>query len=139
MTMSHARQQGDLKGFLRAPLAIARGYGSAKTGTEHWWAQRMTSIALVPLGVWFALSVALMPSADLAVVKAWIGNPCNTALLLLFIGVGCHHASAGLDIIMEDYIHCESAKLICVIGQRMLLLLLAVTCMAAVLKVAFGG
>ena len=69
----------------RTPLKTARGLGSAKSGTEHWWAQRLTALALIPLCLWFVASVAAMVGADYATMKAWVDSPLVAALLILLI------------------------------------------------------
>ena len=71
----------------RTPLARVRGLGSAKDGVGHWWAQRLTAIALIPLVVWFAISLIMLSGADYTVVRAWLGSPLVMMLLILTIGV----------------------------------------------------
>ena len=87
----------------RTPLARARGLGSAKEGVHHWWIQRLTAIALIPLVVWFAISLVMLSGADYAVVRAWIGSPLVMVLLILTIGVGLHHGQLGMQVVWEDY------------------------------------
>ena len=87
----------------RTPLARARGLGSAKEGVHHWWMQRLTAIALIPLVVWFAVSLIMLSGADLTTVRAWIGSPLAMVLLILTIGVGLHHGQLGMQVVWEDY------------------------------------
>ena len=96
---------------LRTPLARARGLGSAKDGVHHWWAQRLTAIALIPLVVWFAISLVMLSGADYAVVRAWIGSPLVMVLLILTIAVGLHHGQLGLQVVIEDYVDGDGWKL----------------------------
>jgi succinate dehydrogenase / fumarate reductase membrane anchor subunit len=78
----------------RTPLARARGLGSAKDGVHHWWVQRLTAVALIPLVVWFAISLVMLSGADYAVVRAWIGSPLVMVLLILTSASACTMASS---------------------------------------------
>jgi succinate dehydrogenase / fumarate reductase, membrane anchor subunit len=96
---------------LRTPLARAQGLGSAREGVGHWWHQRLTAIALVPLVLWLAFSVALMGTADYYTVVYWLEMPLNAALMILTIGVGFWHGALGLQVVIEDYVATEWKKL----------------------------
>ena len=124
---------------LQTDLARVRGLGSAKEGTHHWWAQRVTSIGLIPLTIWFAISAAAMAGADYAAVAAWAGAPWNTVLLLLLIAATFHHLHLGVQVVIEDYVHGEAAKFAGILIVKYGSAVLAVACAYAVLKVAFGG
>lgn len=137
--MSQTVEHGKVDTKLRNPLAVARGLGSAKGGTEHWWEQRMTSLALVPLGLWFVFSLAAMAGADYAAVQAWIASPVTATLLILFIGIAFHHAAAGMQVVYEDYVYNEAARLVVIIATKFAFFLLAVLCIVSVLKIALGG
>jgi succinate dehydrogenase / fumarate reductase membrane anchor subunit len=96
---------------LRAPLAVALGRGSAGEGVAHWWSQRVTALALVPLTAWFLVSLCGVPLGDHAAVTIWIGlgwNPLWLALLLLAM---CVHSRLGVQVVIEDYVHGGAAKL----------------------------
>ncbi len=93
------------------PLARVRGLGSAKEGTHHWIAQRMTAVALVPLTLWFVISLISLVGADLAAVKAWLGSPFNAVLMILTLIAGFHHAQLGLQVVIEDYVHGHFCKI----------------------------
>ena len=95
---------------LRTPLGRVRGLGSAKEGTAHWWAQRLTAIALVPLVLWFAVSLIVLAGADHATVAAWLRDPVAAVLMLLLILAGFHHAQLGMQVVIEDYVHSEVAQ-----------------------------
>ena len=90
---------------LRDPLAVARGIGSAKDGTGHWWAQRLTSIALLLLTPWFAWLVLGLIGADQQAMRAAIAQPLNASLLLAFVVSLFWHAQQGMQVIIEDYVH----------------------------------
>jgi len=90
---------------LRHPVAIARGLGSAKDGTGHWWNQRVTAVALALLTPWFVWFIVQYAGADQAGVHAAIGQPFNASLLLAFVLALFWHAKLGLQVVVEDYIH----------------------------------
>jgi len=124
---------------LRTPLARARGLGSAKDGLHHWWIQRLTAIALIPLVVWFAISLVMLSGADFNMVRAWIGSPLVMVLLILTIGVGLHHAQLGLQVVIEDYIHGEGRKLALILLVRFVAVLSGLAGVVAILRIGFGG
>ena len=124
---------------LRTPLARARGLGSAHAGLHHWWMQRLTAIALVPLVVWFAVSLVMMSGADYGVVRAWIGSPFVMVLLILTIVVGLHHGQLGLQVVIEDYIHGEGRKLALILLVRFVAVLSGLAAVVAILRIGFGG
>lgn len=123
---------------LRSPLARARGLGAAHNGTHHWWAQRLTSIALLPLVLWFAVAVAVLASADYGQVVAWMAAPVNTILMLALIGALFYHMQLGLQVVIEDYVHGKLSKFATLIAVRFGSALLAIAAIFAVLKVAFS-
>jgi succinate dehydrogenase / fumarate reductase membrane anchor subunit len=124
---------------LRSPLSRVRGLGSAKTGTDHFWVQRVTAVALVPLTLWFIYALLSLASADFATVSQWLGSPVNAVLMLALIVATFHHMQLGLQVVIEDYIHGEGIKIACLMIMKGGSLLLAVAAAFAVLKVAFGG
>ncbi len=124
---------------MRTPMARVRGLGSAKEGVHHWWAQRLTAIALVPLTLWFVVSVAGLAGMDHAEAAAWIGSPAVTVLLVLLIAATFWHAQLGVQVVIEDYVHNEAVKLMALIAVKFAAVLLAVATIVAVLRLAFGG
>ena len=124
---------------LETRLAKVRGLGSAKDGTHHWWAQRLTAVALVPLTIWFAVAVAGMAGTDYATAAAWVSSPVNTILLLLLIAATFHHLQLGVQVVVEDYMHAEGVKIATLMLVKFASAILAVACAYAVLRVAFGG
>jgi succinate dehydrogenase / fumarate reductase, membrane anchor subunit len=113
--------------IMRSQLGRARGLGSAKTGTEHWWVQRVTSLALIPLTLWFLFSLLGMLGADQPTVAAWAARPLNAALLLALILMSFHHAQLGLQVVYEDYVHgaLRTASILATKGAALLLGLMA--------------
>ena len=124
---------------LRTPLARARGLGSARAGVHHWWAQRITAIALIPLVVWFAISLVMMSGADYGAVRAWIGSPMVMVLLILTIAVGLHHGQLGLQVVIEDYVHGDGSKLALIVAVRFIAVLFGLAAIVAILRIGFGG
>ncbi len=124
---------------LRSPLGRVRGLGSAKSGTEHFWAQRVTAVALVPLTLWFIFSVMSLGGADHAAASAWMQSPVNAVLLLVLIVATFHHMQLGMQVVIEDYIHVEALKIGALVIVKGASLLLGVAAAFAVLKVSFGG
>ena len=124
---------------LRSPLARARGLGSAKYGVHHWWAQRLTAIALIPLVVWFAISLVMMSGADYGAVRAWIGSPVVMVLLILTIAVGLHHGQLGLQVVIEDYVHGDGSKLALIVAVRFVAIFFGLAAVVAILRIGFGG
>jgi len=124
---------------LGSPLGRVRGLGSAKSGTEHFWAQRVTAVALIPLTLWFVYSILALGDGDHAVASAWMQSPLNAVLLLLLIVATFHHMQLGLQVVIEDYIHVEYMKIVMLVIVKGASLLLGVAAAFAVLKVSFGG
>ncbi len=124
---------------LRTPLAKVRGLGSAKDGTHHFWIQRLTAVALIPLTIWFALSVASLASADQAGVLAWMKSPLSATLMLSFLLAGFWHMKLGLQVVIEDYVHTEATKITCLILNNLISIFLALAATLAVLKMLLGG
>jgi succinate dehydrogenase membrane anchor subunit len=123
----------------RTPLARARGLGSAKDGVGHWWAQRLTAIALIPLVVWFAISLVMLSGADYTVVRAWIGSPLVMMLLILTIGVGLHHGQLGMQVVIEDYVGGDGWKLALIVIVKFIAVLFGLGAIVAILRIGFGG
>ena len=123
----------------RTPLARARGLGSARDGVGHWWAQRLTAIALIPLVVWFAISLVMLSGADYTVVRAWIGSPLVMMLLVLTIAVGLHHAQLGMQVVIEDYVGGDGWKLALIVIVKFIAVLFGLGAIVAILRIGFGG
>jgi succinate dehydrogenase / fumarate reductase membrane anchor subunit len=127
-----------VSGF-RTPLARVRGLGSAKDGVNHWWAQRVTAVALVPLSLWLVTGVVSLAGADRPDVAAWAGSPVTAALLIMVIAATFHHAQLGLQVVIEDYVYNEGVKIAAIIAVKLLAALAALIGTVAVLKLAVAG
>ena len=124
---------------LRTPLARARGLGSAREGVKHWWAQRLTAVALIPLVVWFAISLVMLSAADYDIARAWIGSPLVMVLLILTIVIGLHHGQLGLQVVIEDYVHGDGWKLALIVAVRFVAVIFGLAAVVAILRIGFGG
>ncbi|MCC6202161.1 MAG: succinate dehydrogenase, hydrophobic membrane anchor protein [Gammaproteobacteria bacterium] len=123
---------------LRHPLQRVRGLGSAKDGTNHWWWQRVTAIALVPLTLWFISAVVGHAGQGHDAVIAWIQSPHVTVLLLALIAATFYHMQLGVQVVIEDYVHVESVKLAALIALKFAAILMALTAALAVLTISLG-
>jgi succinate dehydrogenase / fumarate reductase membrane anchor subunit len=123
----------------RTPANEVRGLGSAKDGTHHWWLQRVTAIALVPLSVWLVASLVSLAGADYQCVVLWVRSPVVTVLLICLIGALFHHAQLGLQVVLEDYVHAEWLKITSIVLMKFTVLVLGLASVVAVLKVSLGG
>ncbi len=119
---------------LRTPLSEAKGLGSAKEGAGHWWLQRLTAVALIPLAIWLAFSVAMLGSASHETIVGWLQSPIVVVLLILFIVATFYHAQLGLQVIIEDYVG-GWLKITSLIAINFLCIILAVAGIIALLKI----
>jgi succinate dehydrogenase / fumarate reductase, membrane anchor subunit len=124
---------------LRSSLGRARGLGSAKEGVHHWWGQRVSAIALVPLSLWFVISVIGLLGADWLEFRAWIGLFGNAVLMIVLVAVLFYHAFAGMQVVIEDYVHHEGAKVVTLVFVKFALAIMGVSCILAVARMAMGG
>ena len=123
---------------LRSPLGKVLGAGSAKEGVHHWWLQRLTSIALVPLTIWFVVSLLSLPSFEHVTVVSWMAQTSTALLLILFILVATWHSQLGVRVVVEDYVH-GGTKTLTLVVITFIHAVVAAAGIFAVLKVAFGG
>lgn len=123
----------------RTPLGRARGLGTARKGTGHWLAQRITAVALIPLSLWFVLSLMIYMRADYVTVSIWLRSPVVSVLLVLLVGTLYYHAYLGLQVVIEDYVHDEWLKVSALLLIKFICVLLAAAGIFAILRVAFGG
>ena len=121
------------------PLKNVRGLGSAKDGTEHWWMQRVTAIALLPLVLAFVVLVIRLAGADYLTAAGIIGNPIVTGVLVLLIVSVFWHLKLGMQVVIEDYVHGHASKLFLMFANTFGCWIGGLICVLAVLKIAFGG
>ena len=129
----------DGPGNLRSPLARVLGRGSAKEGVHHWWVQRLTSVALVPLSVWFVVSLLSLPSFDHATVVAWMGQLWTAVFLILFVLTAARHSQLGVRVVVEDYVHGGGMRPLVLVLVTFFHVVVATAGVLAILKVALGG
>jgi succinate dehydrogenase / fumarate reductase, membrane anchor subunit len=124
---------------MRSSLGRARGLGSSNAGVGHWWMQRLTGIALVPLIIWFVYSALQMTGASHEEFSAWVGTHGNPVLLILLVIAMFHHGQLGLQVVIEDYIHSEGPKLALIIVTKFVAIFLGASSIFAVLRLTFGS
>jgi succinate dehydrogenase / fumarate reductase membrane anchor subunit len=124
---------------LRSPIRRVQGLGSAKEGGSHWWAQRVTSVALVVLTVWFVFSILKLGRLEHAAVIAWIAGPVNAVLLVLLLATAVHHSMLGVQVVVEDYVINHGAKIATMLALNFMHVALAALGVFAVLRIAFAG
>jgi succinate dehydrogenase / fumarate reductase membrane anchor subunit len=120
---------------LRTPLGRVLGMGSAKDGTAHWWAQRVSAVALVPLTLWFLFSLLLLPDLDYGTVKVWLSLPISGFLTVLLLAVLTYHSYLGTTVVVEDYVHSAGMKLLTLLTLRFLYVLVCGAGIFAILRV----
>jgi succinate dehydrogenase / fumarate reductase, membrane anchor subunit len=123
---------------MRTPLRQVRGLGSAKSGTEHFWHQRLTAMANIPLTIAFVVVVASLMGRNHAAVVQILGSPLVAVLMLLFILSASIHMRIGMQVIIEDYVHDEVAKFTMLIANTFFAVAVALTSAFAILKLSFG-
>ncbi|RJS92062.1 succinate dehydrogenase, hydrophobic membrane anchor protein [Salinisphaera sp. Q1T1-3] len=124
---------------IRSSLAGARGLGSAKTGTGHFWAQRVSAIALVPLTLWFVACLASQFGASYESVTTWLSSPFQASLMAIYLAAIFYHSQLGLQTVVEDYVHAESLKLATLIVLQLVNILLGVSAVVSVLMILAGA
>ncbi|MGR8979732.1 MAG: succinate dehydrogenase, hydrophobic membrane anchor protein [Gammaproteobacteria bacterium] len=123
----------------RSPLANAQGLGSSKSGTFHWWMQRVTAAALIPLTLVLIRFLDLSLNAPYADTLAWLTEPINTVCLVAWILAVFYHAALGLRVVVEDYIADEGRKIISVWLINLMFLFLALAALIAVFRAILAG
>lgn len=124
---------------IRSPLARARGLGSAQSGVDHWWRQRLTAAALVPLTLWFVVAVASHAGGGYEAVLAWLSEPVPAVALGLYLAAAFYHSQLGIQVVVEDYVHLPSAKIILLVLSQFANLALAVAAIFALLWIVLGA
>jgi succinate dehydrogenase / fumarate reductase membrane anchor subunit len=124
---------------LRAPLGRVLGLGTAKDGTDHWWGQRVSGVALVLLGLWFVALVVVSPSLEHDVVVEFIGRPLNSVLLSLLCLTAAYHSWLGVQVVIEDYVHAHGSKIVSLILSRFAHVFVAVISIYAILRIGSGA
>jgi len=125
--------------YLQSPLGRVRGLGSAKEGVEHFWKQRITALALIPLTVWFVMAMVSLIGAPYGQFRAFFATPGNATMMILTIAVTFYHLALGIQVVIEDYVHTESTKMAAMIAVKLTTAFLGVFSVVSVLKIGLGG
>lgn len=123
---------------LQSPLSRVLGLGSAKAGAGHWWMQRLTAVALVPLGLWFVFALLGLQHGNYQMVSAWVAEPGNSILLILLVLTLVYHSSLGLQVVIEDYVH-GATKITTLVAMQFVHVIMAVGGVYAIVVVSVGG
>jgi succinate dehydrogenase / fumarate reductase membrane anchor subunit len=123
---------------MRSTIARVRGLGSAKHGIEHWWMQRVTAVALIPLSLWFAASLVSHAGAEWEAAYIWMASPAGAVPMILFLVAGLWHGKLGLQVVIEDYIHAEGLKVALLMLLSLATVALGAAGVFAVCKISFG-
>jgi succinate dehydrogenase / fumarate reductase membrane anchor subunit len=124
---------------MRSSLKRAQGLGSAKCGVEHWWVQRVTAVALIPLTLWLAAWLIALAGADYNTIIAWLRAPLVAIFMVLLLIALFYHMSLGLQVLIEDYVHSDWLKVSVVVGVRLGCYALACVGILAILRISFNG
>ncbi len=126
---------GSKNQHLRTPLHRARGLGSAKDGTSHWWAQRLTAIAMIPLAAWMVyMLIVMMRFGEIGRIQLWLEDPLVALPLAAFIGLMFYHGKLGIQVIIEDYIHARQWTITCLLLNTFICWIFGLMSMLAILK-----
>ena len=123
----------------RTPLAKARGLGSAKSGTTHWWMQRVTAVALIPLSFWLILFIQQLFHASYDEIKQWLISPVNFSMLLAWACAGFYHAALGLQVVIEDYLSPEWLKIVMIWVVKLTFAGAAIASLVLVIRIAISA
>ena len=124
---------------IKTPFKRATGMGSAKDGTDHFWRQRLTGLANVPLIIAFIWIIVALSGEDHAGVTSTFANPFIAVVMLLVIVSGLYHAKLGMQVVIEDYVHGEAAKFALVVANTFFTFAIAALAIFAILKMGFGS
>jgi succinate dehydrogenase / fumarate reductase membrane anchor subunit len=124
---------------LMTPLNRVLGLGTGKGAAEHWWMQRMTAVALLPLGLWLAYELLTLPGFDYTSVAAWVREPVTSILLILLVVAAGYHSSLGVQVVIEDYVTGKGSRAATLMASTLAHVALTIAAVFAVLKIAFGS
>ncbi|HEY0147775.1 MAG TPA: succinate dehydrogenase, hydrophobic membrane anchor protein [Allosphingosinicella sp.] len=122
---------------METPIARVRGLGSARSGAHHWWLERLTSVALLVLFIWFIASVLRLPDLSYGTVREWLADPLAAVPMLLLVAVTFWHGKMGMQVIIEDYVHEAGSKAFAITLLNFFTIAGAGLALFAVLKIAF--
>lgn len=120
----------------QTPLARVQGLGTARSGTVHFWRQRVSAVALIPLSIWFVHAALVLVGADREAVIAFLHRPVNAIAMTLFVIATLHHSVLGLQVVVEDYVHTEGWKIALLMSNQLLAWILGAVSLFALAKIA---
>lgn len=123
----------------KTPLARAQGLGSAKTGTGHWWLQRVTAVALIPLSFWLISLLDLSLNAPFSETVSWLSSPFNTVCVVSWILAVFYHAALGVQVVIEDYVSTEWMKIVSVWSVNLIFMFLGLAALIAIFRIILTG
>ncbi|MBS3952056.1 MAG: succinate dehydrogenase, hydrophobic membrane anchor protein [Methylicorpusculum sp.] len=123
----------------RTPLSKVKGLGSAKSGTSHWWLQRVTAVALVPLSYWLVILLDMTLNAPYQETVAWMNEPFHSVCIIAWVLAVFYHSALGLQVVIEDYVSQEGIKIVAVWSVNLVFLLFALAALIAVFKIILVG
>jgi succinate dehydrogenase / fumarate reductase membrane anchor subunit len=123
----------------RTPLSRVHGLGSAKSGTVHWWMQRVTAVVLIPLSFWLIKFLALCLTFPYQQTVVWLASPVNTVCMAVWILAVFYHAALGLQVVFEDYVAAEGFKIVAIWVVNLAFLFMAIAALLAVFRIVSIG
>ena len=121
---------------LETPLHRVQGLGASHSGTGHFWRERLTSVALIPLSLWFAYAMLGLAGTNEVAVVSFLAHPWNAILMAAFAVISFYHLSLGLQVVIDDYIHTTGIKLFLLILVRFVAIAAAISCVFALIRIA---
>jgi len=121
---------------MSTPLHRVQGLGAAHSGTGHFWRQRVTAVALVPLGLWFTYAILGLIGTNEVAILSFLARPWNALLMAAFAATMLYHMSLGLQVVVDDYIHSTGMKIFCLLLIRFMMIATTVTCIFALIRIA---
>lgn len=123
---------------MRTPLNKVRGLGSAKEGADHFWKQRVTAFANIPLTLFLVVSIVLLAGKDHATVAAYIGSPLAALGFTALVISAAIHMRLGMQVVIEDYVHGEAIKILLLMANTFFSILVGLACIMAIIKLSLG-
>ncbi len=123
----------------KTPLARAQGLGAAKTGTGHWWLQRVTAVALIPLSFWLISLLDMTMNASFVETVAWLSSPLNTICVVFWVLAVFYHSALGIQIVIEDYVSTEWLKIVSVWAIKLVFMFLVLATLIAIFRIITAG
>lgn len=128
-----------MKRAASSPLGRVLGGGAAHSGPHHWWTQRVSAVALLPLSLWFLIALLLLPDLSWASVHAWLAGPWNALAMVMLVLALCWHSNLGVQVVIEDYVHGAAMKTVALLLAGFAHMAVAATALLAVLRITLAA